>query len=108
MQALLTFNNVAFAQNDAWTVRVKVGEVFDMRLVEPGDDPLQWATTKDPILDVSEVDPTLARIKALNKGTSKVLLLNAADHAVFRLTIEVFNPDEAAGFDIPPPVQEPA
>lgn len=108
MHALITFNNVAFQQNDTWTVRVKLGEEFGMHLENAGEEPLQWTTSKDPVLDVSELDATTVKVTALKKGTSRVLLLNAQDNAVFRLQFDVFDPEEAATFDVPTPVVEPA
>lgn len=102
MEALLTLGNVEFRQSDGWTVRVKQGEEFTVKLLGAPQG-LQWTTSQDPVLDLTEQGQDAAKIIASNKGTSRVLLLNEADSAVFRLTFEVFDPEEAAQFDVPAP-----
>lgn len=105
MEARLTLGNVEFKQIDGWTVRVKQGEEITVKLLDapPG---LQWTTSQDPVLNLTEQGQDTAKIIAANKGVSRVLLLNEADTAVFRLTFDVYDPEEAAIFDVPPPVIE--
>jgi hypothetical protein len=103
MDAKLTFGNVAFSQADGQVVRVKLGEIFGMELFGAPDQPLQWATSKDPVLNVSEESAVKAVIKAEKIGQSRILLMNANDNTVFRLNIDVFDTEEASGFEVPEP-----
>lgn len=107
MEAHLIFSNVAFKQPDGYSVLVKKGDTFRMALVDAGDAVLQWTTSKDPVLKVMEVDANTVDITTEGSGTSRVLLLNAADTAVFRLNFDVFDPAEATAFDVPEAVIEP-
>lgn len=99
MDALLTLGNVEFRQSDGWTVRVRQGEDFTIKLLGAPQG-LQWTTSQDPVLNLTETGQDAARVVAANKGTSRVLLLNEADSAVFRLTFEVFDPQEAASLGV--------
>lgn len=103
MEAVLTLGNVEFRQSDGWTVRVRKGEVFTMKLTGTSGAALQWTTTNDPVLTLLEQDADTAKVTAANKGKSRVLLLNSGDNAVFRLDFDVFDPEEAAVFDVPTP-----
>ena len=105
MKALLTFPNVSFIQQDGDTVNVKVNEAFEVDL-QGAPEGLTWVASKDKVLDVYD-DGTNAAINALDKGTSRVLLLDANDQPQFRLTFVVFDPEEGASFDVPDPVTEP-
>jgi hypothetical protein len=66
------------------------------------DQPLTWATTHDPLLDVNErVDNLSALIIPTGVGTAKVLLLNQDDEpkTMFHLNFEVFDPSQAVTLD---------
>lgn len=106
MEATLTFPNVSFAQSDGQGVRVKLGEVFTMKL-SGAPQGLQWTTSKDPVLQVDEQDANTAKVTALKKGAARILLLNEGDSAVYRLSFDVYDPEEAAAFVVPPGKTEP-
>lgn len=107
MQARLTFKDeVEFVQDKGWTVRVRLGKSFTMLLLAPSSPNLEWATTKDKVLEVEETNAITAEITCLKAGTAKVMLLNSSLASEFHLNIEVFDP-EAQRFAIPAPTTEP-
>ena len=101
MNADLLFNNVEFfGAPSGQRVRVKQGETFTVNLNDAGDG-IVWATTEDPILDVLDNGATCG-VKAHSQGNAEIQIQRDRQ-VVFYLVIEVFNPDEATGFVVPPP-----
>lgn len=98
MNADLKFGNVEFyGAPSGQRVRVKAGEVFGVTLNEAPEG-ATWATTKDPVLDVSD-SGTTAVVKAHTPGNSEIQIQVERD-VQFYLTVEVFNPDEAASLGV--------
>ena len=96
MQSLLTFTNVAFVQTDGSTIRVKLGEVFNMFVERAAGEPdFIWTASKDPVLKVNELDAVTAEITATAPGTSKVVLLSEQLNKVFYLDFVVYDPAQA-------------
>jgi len=105
MEAKLKFANVAFAQPDKYTVPVKLGQTFRMKV--EGSTGLTWGVDgKDPILSYTDVAAEEIEITTEATGKSRVFLLNEEDHVVFRLHFEVYSGEEATQFDVPAPEVE--
>lgn len=106
MRALLTFPNVEFGQDSADSVRVKQGEEFTVTLV--GDEVVRGVfADMDPTLEHRSLGDGKHSIKALRAGTSEFQVQDEGRQVFFYLTFEVYNPDEAATFSVPPASTEP-
>ena len=105
MNADLKFPNVEFyGAPSGQSVRVKAGELFSVTLNDAPEG-ATWATTKDPVLDVSD-SGTMAVVKAHTPGSSEIQIQVARD-VVMWIAVEVFNPDEAASLGISAGSAEP-
>jgi len=85
-------------------VRVRVGETIRISLGDIGDGPIDWATTKDPVLKVDD-NGTEAVVVAEKVGASEVQIQRDRT-VVHHITVEVFG-TEAQGFKVPAPQTEP-
>lgn len=104
MTADLLFPNVeVFGTPSGQRVRVRVGEGFRISLNDIGEDPIAWATTKDPVLKVDE-NAGEAVVLAEKVGASEVQIQRDRT-VVHYITIEVFG-TEAIGFIVPAPEVE--
>lgn len=101
----LFFSNVEFfGAPSGQRIRVQAGEAFRMEL-QDAPEGITWATTRDPILSVNEA-ATVAEVSANNTGTSEIQIQK--DRAVLMyVTVEVFNPAEAATLGASAGVPEP-
>lgn len=98
MNADLKFATVEFfGAPSGQRVRVQAGEVFGVTLNDAPEG-ATWATTKDPVLDVSD-SGTTAVVKAHTSGNSEIQIQVSRD-VVYYLTVEVYHPDEAANLGV--------
>lgn len=98
MNADLKFANVEFfGAPSGQRVRVRAGETFGVKLNEAPEG-ISWATTKDPVLDVSD-SGTDAVVMAHTSGSSEIQI-QVDRSVVMYITVEVFNPDEAASLGV--------
>jgi hypothetical protein len=105
MTADLLFPNVElFGTPSGQRVRVRVGEMFRISLKDIGEEPIDWATTKDRVLKVDD-NAGDAVVLAEKVGASEVQIQRDRQ-VVHYITVEVFS-TEAAGFKAPAPVIEP-
>ncbi len=104
MTADLLFPNVeVFGTPSGQRVRVRVGEGFRISLNDIGEGPIDWATTKDPVLKVDD-NAGEAVVLAEKVGASEVQIQRDRT-VVHYITIEVFG-TEAIGFIVPAPEVE--
>lgn len=107
MEARLIFSNVRFAQPDRYVVPVELGQTFRMTVEGAGAAGLKWGFDgKDPILSTTDAGTDAVDVTTEATGTSRIYLTDDNDHIVFRLVFDVYNPGEAANFDVPAPVIE--
>lgn len=104
MKARLTFKRaVEFVQTSTQSIRVALGQQFDVNLIEleEATGPLRIATIGDAITDVSEAPNSLsAVVKATAVGAGEIQLQDENRGVVFWLGIEVYNPAEAVSADV--------
>ncbi len=107
MTADLYFRNVEFfGAPTGQRIRAKAGEAFRVEL-QDAPEGISWATAgQDHVLKVSE-NGTLAVVVAENTGESEIQIQKERVVLMY-ITVEVFNPDEAAGFIVPEPIIEQA
>ena len=112
MKAKLSFDEVVeFEQNSEQTVRIRQGKGFDFSLVDfEGDMSLKITTGEnDQVISVVDDDRANghigARITADGPGLTEVQIQKNRQ-VVFWLGVNVWN-EEAASFEVPPPVTEP-
>lgn len=101
---ILLSNFEVYGTPSGQLVRVRVGEIIRISLKDIGEGPIDWATTKDPVLKVDD-NAGEAVVLAEKVGASEVQIQRDRQ-VVHYITVEVFS-TEAAGFNVPAPVIEP-
>lgn len=104
MKARLTFHKaVEFVQTSTQSVRVALGQRFDVNMIELDEEVglLRIATIGDAITDVTEAtDATSAVVKATAVGDGEIQLQDTNRGVVFWLGIQVYNAAEAVSADV--------